>query len=73
MGSGHPRGTFFIEHCTDDLWAALSSFSQKNNLGKKGKPGGEGGGSEGGLSKGHNFSVFFLDPFPNLVLFIFSQ
>ena len=39
-------------------------FSQKNNgsiffLGKKG-----GGEAEGGLSKGHNFSVFFLDPFP---------
>ena len=27
-----------------------------------------GGGSEGGLSKGHNFFGFFLDPFPNMYI-----
>ena len=33
---------------------------------KKGQTGGVG--SEGGLSKGHNFSGFFSDPFPKLVV-----
>ena len=43
-------------------------FPKKNNgsiffLRKKGQTG---GGSEGGLSKGHNFSGFFSEPFPNI-------